>query len=286
MKAGGVQRCVCTCLCCGFLLPTVVWEVGFLQAMVAQELAKNVYQRQMSKSTGNTEKDRQTQAASEGQGATTPQLEVPVALKGLRILDVGCGGGILAEELCKRGASVLAIDASAQNIEVAEKHARAGGLLGQRRESVMAGPGGWVEGGTLEYRHMTAEELHAQGETFDVVVCSEVLEHVSDVAVMVGDLCRLVGRGQGALYITTLNRTPLSYGLGVVAAEQILGLVPRGTHDWNKFVTPEELEVELRTHGMEVRRLLGAAYNPLTDIWHAIPDTSVNYLAFCSWSAP
>ncbi|EKX33143.1 hypothetical protein GUITHDRAFT_120664 [Guillardia theta CCMP2712] len=173
----------------------------------------------------------------------------------LSIVDVGCGGGILAEELARSGAHVLGIDAAKQNIAVAEEHAKLSG----------------VGGGSLKYRHVTADDLIQEKKTFDVVVCSEVLEHVSDLHLMVNQLMQLVAP-RGALYITTMNKTTLSYG--IVAAERLLKLVPDGTHDWNKFVKPEVLTEQLSCSG------LGAAYNPLINRWHPVPDLSVNYLLF------
>ncbi|KAJ1488836.1 S-adenosyl-L-methionine-dependent methyltransferase [Baffinella frigidus] len=161
------------------------------------------------------------------------------ALAGVRVVDMGCGGGILSEELCRIGAHVTGVDASPEN----------------------------------------------EGETYTVVVCSEVIEHVSDVPEMVSQLCSLVEEG-GGLCITTINRTHLSYGLGVLLAENILGLVPKGTHDWAKFVTPEELTRLLAANGFRVTRVIGAAYNPLIDSWSTTPDRSVNYLLFATREPP
>ena len=174
-------------------------RIPFLQSMTAQHL---------------------NSARREGE----PKVLPSTALKGLRIVDVGCGGGILAEGLCRLGADVLGIDAAGENIRIAERHARSMGLISAENGEDVKGAG------RLEYRHVTAEHLHNEGHTFDLVVCSEVLEHVSDLSVMVRDLCRLVRRGgaavggglgqqlrwDGALYVTTLNRTKLSYGLGIL----------------------------------------------------------------------
>lgn len=196
-------------------------------------------------------------------------------LEGLKVLDVGCGGGILSEELCRMGGDVTGIDASPQNIEVAEQHA--GSLL------LREGGGEEGKGGSLRYLAQTTTQLLQEGGegAYDVVVCSEVLEHVSDVEHMVGELCRLVAP-HGLLVISTINKTTLSYALGVVAAEQVLGLVPRGTHDWDKFIDPEELRRMLHASGFRVPRLIGAGYNPLLDQWFVTPDKSVNYLLYAA----
>lgn len=196
------------------------------------------------------------------------------ALAGVRVVDMGCGGGILSEELCRIGAHVTGVDASPENIRVAEAHALKGGLIGEA--------GGRYH---LAYRAATAAQLLEEGETYTVVVCSEVIEHVSDVPEMVSQLCSLVEEG-GGLCITTINRTHLSYGLGVLLAENILGLVPKGTHDWAKFVTPEELTRLLAANGFRVTRVIGAAYNPLIDSWSTTPDRSVNYLLFATREPP
>uniref|UniRef100_A0A7S0ETZ2 Ubiquinone biosynthesis O-methyltransferase, mitochondrial n=1 Tax=Hanusia phi TaxID=3032 RepID=A0A7S0ETZ2_9CRYP len=194
-------------------------------------------------------------------------------LEDLSIVDVGCGGGILAEQLSHLGAHVLGIDAAKENIQVAEEHAKMRGM------GPDGGEDGRKRGGSLTYRHVTADDLIREQRTFDVVVCSEVLEHVSDLRLMVNQLMQLVAP-QGSLYITTMNKTVMSYGLGIVAAERLLKLVPDGTHDWNKFVKPEDLTQQLTSAGFNVKRILGAAYNPLTNRWHPVPDLSVNYLLF------
>ena len=119
------------------------------------------------------------------------------------------------------------------------------------------------------------------GASFDLVVCSEVIEHVSDLGLMIKDLSSLVRPGGGML-ITTINRSHLSYALSIVAAEHLLRLVPPGTHEWSKYVTPDELRALLVTNGMRVERVIGGAYNMMSDEWYSVPDTSVNYLMFAT----
>ncbi len=180
-------------------------------------------------------------------------------LAGLRILDIGCGGGLIAEPLARLGATVTGIDPGAATIEAAIKHAAESGL-------------------PVRYRRATAEEIAGQGEQFDIVLALEVVEHVPDLAAFLAAACALTAPG-GMLIAATLNRTLKAYMLVVVGAEYVLNWLPRGTHDWRKFVRPSELARELRRSGMDVLELVGLAYNPLGDRWRIVSDLDVNYMA-------
>jgi len=180
-------------------------------------------------------------------------------LRDISILDVGCGGGLVSEPLARLGASVTGIDPTTDAIAVARRHAEAQSLA-------------------IDYRAGTAEDLLAAGENFDAVVCLEVVEHVADVGTFLKTLAGLVRPG-GMFVLSTLNRTWKAYALAIVAAEYVLGWLPRGTHDWQRFVTPEELERHLRTAGFKPSRFSGLVYDVMRDEWRLNPDCSVNYLA-------
>jgi len=180
------------------------------------------------------------------------------SLKGLRILDIGCGGGILCEPLARLGASVVGADPSEKNIAVARRHAAQSGLA-------------------IDYRDATAEALAEAGEIFDVVLAMEVVEHVTDVGQFIGRAAALVKRG-GLLFVATLNRTAKSFALAIVGAEYILRWLPRGTHQWDKFVTPSELELAIERSGLRVNGETGVIYNLLADRWQLSPDMDVNYM--------
>lgn len=185
----------------------------------------------------------------------------PKPLSGLTICDIGCGGGLICEPLSRLGAAVTGVDATGQSIDVAYNHAQRMGL-------------------DIRYRHTTADDLVAQGEQFDAVVNMEVVEHVSDLQAFIDDAAALVRPG-GAMALSTFNRTAKSFALGVVGAEYVLRWLPRGTHDWRKFVKPSELAAALRPAGMIVSDICGMAYNPIQDDFHLAPrDIDVNYLAF------
>jgi 2-polyprenyl-6-hydroxyphenyl methylase/3-demethylubiquinone-9 3-methyltransferase len=188
----------------------------------------------------------------------------PRPLAGLRILDIGCGGGLVAEPLTRLGAAVVAIDASATNIGVARTHAR---------QSELA----------IDYRHAAAEDLTARGESFDAVLALEIVEHVADLDAFMAAAASLT-RPQGALVVATLNRTPQSFLLAIVGAEYVLRWLPAGTHDWKKFVRPSELGAALRRHGLDIRDITGVAYNPLGDFWRLGSDLAVNYMALATRS--
>jgi 2-polyprenyl-6-hydroxyphenyl methylase/3-demethylubiquinone-9 3-methyltransferase len=180
------------------------------------------------------------------------------SLRGLRILDIGCGGGILSEPLARMGADVVGADPATANIEAARLHATQGGLA-------------------IDYRVTTAEALADAGERFDVVLAMEVVEHVADVSLFVKRCAEMVKPG-GMLVAATLNRTLKSFALAIVGAEYVLGWLPRGTHSWNKFVTPDELEAVLERHGLRMIDETGVIYNLLADRWQISTDMDVNYM--------
>jgi 2-polyprenyl-6-hydroxyphenyl methylase/3-demethylubiquinone-9 3-methyltransferase len=179
-------------------------------------------------------------------------------LKGLRFLDVGCGGGILSEPLARLGASVVGADPSGTNIEAAKLHAAQSGLA-------------------IDYRTTTAEELSAAGEAFDVVLAMEVVEHVADVNLFV-ESCGAMVKPGGLMIAATLNRTLKSFALAIVGAEYILRWLPVGTHSWDKFVTPNELEIAMERAGLRVVAEQGVIYNPFRDEWQLSTDVDVNYM--------
>ncbi len=180
-------------------------------------------------------------------------------LSGLRLLDIGSGGGLVAEPLTRLGAEVVGIDATARNVEVARLHAAEGGLR-------------------IDYRHAAAEELAEAGESFDAVLALEIVEHVASLEAFVAAASRMVKPG-GLLVVATLNRTLKAFGLAIVGAEYVLGWLPKGTHDWRKFVRPSELEAAIRASGLSLAETTGVSYNPLLDRWSLGSDLDVNYLA-------
>jgi 2-polyprenyl-6-hydroxyphenyl methylase / 3-demethylubiquinone-9 3-methyltransferase len=180
------------------------------------------------------------------------------AYEGLRFLDVGCGGGIVAEPFRRLGAGVVAIDPSATNIEVARRHAAEDGLA-------------------IDYRATTAEDLATTGETFDVVTALEVVEHVTDVPAFVGACAGMVKPG-GLMIAATINRTLKAFALAIVGAEYVLRWLPRGTHSYDKLVTPKELEAALSAAGLSVSGETGIMYVPLADYWRLTTDMDVNYM--------
>jgi len=181
-------------------------------------------------------------------------------LEGLRLADIGCGGGLLSEPLSRLGAVVTGIDAEEKNIQIATAHAEAVGV-------------------EIEYRCDRVEAMAARGETYDVVLNMEVVEHVADVDLFLESSAALVKPG-GLMFLATLNRTLKAWGLAIVGAEYVMGWLPRGTHDWNKFVRPSELAAPLRRAGLEMTEITGVAYNPLKDKWSLAPkDLDVNYMA-------
>lgn len=179
-------------------------------------------------------------------------------LAGLRIADVGCGGGILCEPLAELGARVTGIDPAPNNIEAARRHAERAKL-------------------DIDYRCATAEDIAGKGEQFDAVVAMEVIEHVEGQPAFIATLARLVAPG-GMLLAATLDRTFKSYALAILAAEYVLGWVPRGTHAHEKFVRPDELSRWLRHAGLREVDRAGVSYQPLTQSWRKSRDTDVNYM--------
>lgn len=180
-------------------------------------------------------------------------------LEGLSILDVGCGGGLLCEPLARLGALVTGLDPAAANIAVAKRHAAHSGI-------------------PVGYRSETVESVVARGERFDVVLAMEVVEHVTDVPAFVR-ACGAAVKPGGILVMATLNRTLRAFALAIVGAEYVLGWLPRGTHQWEKFVTPDELGMAVDAAGLSVVEVRGVVYNPLRDQWTLARDTSVNYMA-------
>jgi 2-polyprenyl-6-hydroxyphenyl methylase / 3-demethylubiquinone-9 3-methyltransferase len=184
------------------------------------------------------------------------------ALKGKSVIDIGCGGGILAEAMAKLGARVKGIDLSEKALKVAMLH-----LLESRLD--------------VNYEEISAEAL-AQREPgqYDVLTCMEMLEHVPDPASTVGACAQLVKPG-GQVFFSTINRNPKSYLFAVIGAEYILRLLPRGTHDYAKFLKPSELARHCRAAGLTLKSVIGMSYNPLTKVYALNNDASVNYLMHC-----
>lgn len=182
----------------------------------------------------------------------------PKPFEGLRILDIGCGGGLIAEPLARLGADVVGADASATNIEVARLHAEQNGVA-------------------VDYRAETAEALDAAGERFDVVLALEVVEHVADVDLFLASAAAMVKPG-GLLLVATINRTARAFAFAIVGAEYVLGWLPKGTHEYGKLVRPEEIEAPLRRDGLETVERVGVVYHPLADEWRRSRDTGVNYM--------
>ena len=182
---------------------------------------------------------------------------------GLSVLDVGCGGGLISEPMARLGGAVTGLDAAPANIEVARLHAAASGLA-------------------IDYRCATAEEEAEAGRQYDLVLALEIIEHVADVGTFLSSLGQVVRPG-GALFLSTLNRTAKAYLLAIVGAEYLLRWLPRGTHDWQRFVKPSELTRPLRQNGLKVGALSGLVYNPLADRWHLDErDLDVNYILFAA----
>lgn len=178
--------------------------------------------------------------------------------EGLRILDVGCGGGLLCEPMARLGATVVGVDAGEKNIGVAKLHAAQSGL-------------------DIDYRATTSEALAAAGEKFDVVLNMEVVEHVDNVPLYMKSCADLVAPG-GLMFTATINRTARAFALAIVGAEYVLRWLPRGTHDFSKFLTPEEIEALLRRNSMRVIERAGVSFHPLADEWKESRDTGVNYM--------
>jgi len=168
-------------------------------------------------------------------------------LKGLTLLDIGCGGGLLSEPMTRLGATVTGVDASEKNIKTAATHAAETGLV-------------------IDYRATTAEDLAATGAQFDIILNMEVIEHVADVPLFLSACSRMLKPG-GLMVVATLNRTAKAFALAIVGAEYVLSWLPRGTHDWRKFLRPSEIVAELAANGLTLGQIDGVSYNPLREQW-------------------
>jgi 2-polyprenyl-6-hydroxyphenyl methylase / 3-demethylubiquinone-9 3-methyltransferase len=177
---------------------------------------------------------------------------------GLRFLDIGCGGGLLSEPMARLGARVVGVDPSEKNIKTATVHANEMEL-------------------DIDYRASTAEALAAAGEKFDVILNMEVIEHVSDPEAFIASCTNMLKPG-GLMFVATLNRTLKSFALGIVGAEYVLGWLPKGTHQWEKFIKPDELKQWLASNKCEVKAESGVTYHPLANQWKKSKDMDVNYM--------
>ena len=186
-------------------------------------------------------------------------LSAPMPFAGLRILDIGCGGGLLSEPMARLGAEVVGADAAAGNIPVAQVHAQQSGL-------------------DIDYRNVTAEALVADGEQFDAVLNMEVVEHVADPQAYL-TACQQLLKPGGIMICSTINRTAKSFGMAIVGAEYVMRWLPKGTHEWSKFITPDELYGLITTAGLTPVDRKGFVFNPITWQWSLSPkDLSVNYV--------
>lgn len=185
--------------------------------------------------------------------------------EGLRILDIGCGGGLLSEPMARLGADVAGIDAGEKNIAIAKLHAEQSGL-------------------EIDYRATTAEALAAAGEQFDIVLNMEVVEHVDNVPLYMKSCADLVAPG-GLLFTASINRTLRAYAFAIVGAEQVLRWLPKGTHDYAKFLTPEEISALVSRNGLKVVEKTGVVFHPLADEWRQSRDTGINYMVLAEKAA-
>ena len=176
----------------------------------------------------------------------------------IKLLDVGCGGGLLCEPMSKLGADVTGVDIVEKNIKTASAHAKDNKL-------------------PIKYLVNTVEELATKKQKYDVILNMEVIEHVSDVSLFIESCSHLLSKN-GIMIFASLNRTFISYGLAIIGVEYILGWLPKGTHDWNKFITPDELKVLFKSSKLKIDEIKGVKYNPLFDTWKISDDLSVNYL--------
>ena len=186
-------------------------------------------------------------------------------LEGLRLLDIGCGGGLLCEPMTRLGANVVGADAAERNIHIARLHAEQSGL-------------------EIDYRATSAETLAAAGEKFDIVLNMEVVEHVDNVPLYMKSVADLVAPG-GLLFTATINRTLRAYAFAIVGAEQVLRWLPKGTHDYAKFLTPEEISTLVSRNGLSVTEKTGVVFHPLADEWRLSRDTGINYMVLAERAA-
>ncbi len=196
-------------------------------------------------------------AAHYGREATRPGT-----CKGLRVLDIGCGGGLISEPMARMGADVVGADASESNIEIARRHAELSQVA-------------------VDYRAVTAESLAEAGEQFDIVLNLEVVEHVADRELFLSACAAMVKPG-GLMFVATINRTMKALAFAIIGAEFVLRWLPRGTHHYDKLVRPEEIEQPLARAGMTIIDRTGVSYNPLTDGWNLSRDMDVNYMMLAS----
>jgi 2-polyprenyl-6-hydroxyphenyl methylase/3-demethylubiquinone-9 3-methyltransferase len=188
-----------------------------------------------------------------------PLGEAPLA--GRSVLDVGCGGGLISEPMTRLGAKVTGIDAAQENLETARRHAQGQGL-------------------TIDYRQSTAEALAGSAASYDIVLALEIVEHVADVGLFLESCGRLVRPG-GLLFLSTLNRTAKAWALAIAGAEYLLRWLPRGTHDWRKFLKPSEVARGLGAAGIDVQEIVGVVYSPLSRAWSLNKsDLDVNYMLY------
>ena len=183
-------------------------------------------------------------------------------LQGKRVIDVGCGGGILAESMAQQGANVTGIDLAEKSLQVAKLH-------------------GLESGVKVNYETISAEDMAArEAKQFDVVTCMEMLEHVPDPGSII-QACSTLVKPSGWVFFSTLNRNPKSFLFAIVGAEYVLRMLPKGTHSYESFIKPSELSAAARRAGLVTQQIIGMQYNPLVDIYKLSPDTSVNYLVAC-----
>ncbi len=186
-------------------------------------------------------------------------LTAPRPFEGLRLLDIGCGGGLLSEPMARLGATVVGADAAERNIPVAKLHAEQSGL-------------------EIDYRHMAAEDIAAKGERFDIVLAMEIIEHVADPQGFTDTCAELLNPG-GLMIMSTLNRNAKSYMMAIIGAEHVMRWLPKGTHEWSKFVTPDELFELIGKAGLDAVDRKGMVFNPITWRWSLSDrDLSVNYV--------